>query len=349
MGVIMAHATQPVPNVQEKLPYLPGSVQYVVEKALAKEPYQRYQSVSAMAADLEAVVSGRPLPSMGAADATMIEGASPPDDAGATLLDYAPPDQAAGATMIEQPPAYDATLMDTAPAAASPSSAPTRPAAVVSPEAGEPTRPAKRAARPEKPRKKKRSALDTALGVIILLIVILLATAGLILTGTLDPLLQGRFGLGGGSPTAVIATQEQEPTEAPVVVEEEEPTETPTEEQEPTEEEAEPSRTPRPTNTPRPTATDEPEPTAGPTSSAPTSTPQPVSTATPVPVSCPAGSEPSGDLCLVSYQSNADSFENACARCPDVCAGAETVFISCSPGIELSDGKFSAFCSCALP
>jgi hypothetical protein len=340
MGVIMAHATQPVPNVKEKLPYLPESVQYVIEKALAKEPYQRYQTVGAMAADLEAVVSGRPLPSTGAAEATMIEGAYPPGDEGATLLDQTPLGQAGGATMIDQPPAYDATLMDTAPAA-------TRPAAAVRPVAGEPTRPARRVARPEKPGKKRRSGLDTALGLIVLLIVVLLATAGLILTGTLDPLLEGGFVLGGSSPTAVVVTQEQQATEAPVVVEEEEPTETPTGESEPTEE-AEPSRTPRPSNTPRPTATNEPESTAGPTS-APTRTSLPVSTAVPETVDCPAGSQPSGDLCLVSYQSNADSFANACARCSEICAGAETVYISCSPGIELSDGKYSAFCNCALP
>jgi tRNA A-37 threonylcarbamoyl transferase component Bud32 len=351
MGVIMAHATRPIPNVKEKQPYLPESIQHVIEKALAKEPYQRYQTAGTMAADLEAVVSGRPLPGVsGAGAATLIEAVPLGGGEGPTLLDQAPLGQAAGATLLDQPPAYDATLMDTAPSTA-PSASPTRPAAAVPAGAAEPTRPAARASRSggERP-KKKRAGLDAALGVIVLLIVILLATGGLILTGTLDPLLEGRFGFGGGSPTAAPATQEEEATEAPVVVEEEEATQTPTEESKPAEEE-EPSRTPRSTNTPRPTNTA--EPTAGPTSAAPTSaptnTPRRVPTATPEPVECPAGSTPSGGLCLVSYQSNADSFANACARCPDICAGAETVYISCSPGIELSDGKFSAFCSCALP
>jgi hypothetical protein len=54
-------------------------------------------------------------------------------------------------------------------------------------------------------------------------------------------------------------------------------------------------------------------------------------------------------VCLITFQSNADSVDNACARCPNICAEAETVYISCSPGIELSDGKYSAFCNCALP
>jgi serine/threonine protein kinase len=56
IGMLMAHAVKPVPDVRSLRPELPATVQSVVERAMAKHPFDRYQSAGELAADLQAVL-----------------------------------------------------------------------------------------------------------------------------------------------------------------------------------------------------------------------------------------------------------------------------------------------------
>jgi Tol biopolymer transport system component/tRNA A-37 threonylcarbamoyl transferase component Bud32 len=52
MGVLMAHLSEPIPDIRERRPELPAEIQAVVEKGMAKDPADRYQSAAELAADL---------------------------------------------------------------------------------------------------------------------------------------------------------------------------------------------------------------------------------------------------------------------------------------------------------
>jgi Tol biopolymer transport system component len=69
VGMLMAHMTEPVPDIRVSQPDLPEGVQAVIERALAKDPRQRYQTAGELAADFQAAVAGAPLATR--------EGASP--------------------------------------------------------------------------------------------------------------------------------------------------------------------------------------------------------------------------------------------------------------------------------
>ncbi|NDJ52203.1 MAG: serine/threonine protein kinase [Chloroflexi bacterium] len=58
VGVMLAHASRPIPNVLERRPDLPPALQTVVNRAMAKEPADRYQSGGAMARELKAAIAG---------------------------------------------------------------------------------------------------------------------------------------------------------------------------------------------------------------------------------------------------------------------------------------------------
>lgn len=63
LGVLMAHVTQPVPNIHRLRPELPPAVQPVIDKAMAKLPLDRYQTPGALAAALaDALVTGEAAP-----------------------------------------------------------------------------------------------------------------------------------------------------------------------------------------------------------------------------------------------------------------------------------------------
>jgi serine/threonine-protein kinase len=61
MGMLMAHMTEPVPDVLDSQSDLPVAMQAVILRALEKDPRQRYQSAGELAADVQAVLEGTPL------------------------------------------------------------------------------------------------------------------------------------------------------------------------------------------------------------------------------------------------------------------------------------------------
>lgn len=59
LSVMMAHASEPVPDVRELRPDLPAGVSHVVMRALAKNPADRYPTAGEMASDLEKAAQGQ--------------------------------------------------------------------------------------------------------------------------------------------------------------------------------------------------------------------------------------------------------------------------------------------------
>jgi tRNA A-37 threonylcarbamoyl transferase component Bud32 len=70
MSVVVKHITDPVPHILDVKPELPSDLEEVVEKAMAKDRNERYQTVKALAEDLEAIAKGEK-PKLPASDATM--------------------------------------------------------------------------------------------------------------------------------------------------------------------------------------------------------------------------------------------------------------------------------------
>ncbi|MCS6841534.1 MAG: serine/threonine protein kinase [Roseiflexus sp.] len=64
IGALIAHVTEPIPDVRLLQPALPASIQRVLEQALAKDPQERYQSAGALAADLAAIAANDSLPTL---------------------------------------------------------------------------------------------------------------------------------------------------------------------------------------------------------------------------------------------------------------------------------------------
>jgi formylglycine-generating enzyme required for sulfatase activity/serine/threonine protein kinase len=56
MGILLAHINQPVPDVRQARPDLPEAMQYILARALAKNPADRYPCAADLAADLNHVV-----------------------------------------------------------------------------------------------------------------------------------------------------------------------------------------------------------------------------------------------------------------------------------------------------
>lgn len=57
IGVLMAHAEQPIPDICQLQPHLPQSVQAIIARAIAKAPTRRYDAAQQMAEDLRAAVA----------------------------------------------------------------------------------------------------------------------------------------------------------------------------------------------------------------------------------------------------------------------------------------------------
>ncbi|MCA0452375.1 MAG: serine/threonine protein kinase [Chloroflexi bacterium] len=53
LGVLMAHMTQPIPNIRHTKPELPEDIQDVIDRSMSKSPQTRYPSAGALASALE--------------------------------------------------------------------------------------------------------------------------------------------------------------------------------------------------------------------------------------------------------------------------------------------------------
>ncbi len=208
VSIMMKHVTDPVPRLRDIEPGTPPDLQAVVEKALAKDPMDRYQSAAEMAAALRRASLD--------ASATIIEAASEPAQAGETFIESASyPEPARVAP---------------APPQVAESAAPPAPAT----RQGAATRQAPPSA--ERPSGGPNFMLigGIALGAILLI--------GCVVGGIALASSGGLLGIGGAAdvptlvsategPTqeaAVAATEEPTPTEGPTAAPTEEPTPTPT-------------------------------------------------------------------------------------------------------------------------
>jgi len=63
-GVLVAHITQPVPNILDVQPDLPPEIRTVMEKALAKEPDERYPTAGELVEHLLAALEGKKISSI---------------------------------------------------------------------------------------------------------------------------------------------------------------------------------------------------------------------------------------------------------------------------------------------
>ena len=75
MSVVVKHITDPVPHILDIKPDLPANLEKVVEKAMAKDRSQRYQTVKALAADLTSVANGE-IPRFLQEDVTLVGAAA---------------------------------------------------------------------------------------------------------------------------------------------------------------------------------------------------------------------------------------------------------------------------------
>jgi serine/threonine protein kinase/formylglycine-generating enzyme required for sulfatase activity len=101
-GYIVAHITRPVPDILALRPDLPPAVQTVIERALAKDPADRYQRAGALAAALREVATQSHSTRPSGKEATLIE---PP--VGPTPYNPVPP---APTTAHNEIPSLPATL-----------------------------------------------------------------------------------------------------------------------------------------------------------------------------------------------------------------------------------------------
>jgi len=71
MSVVVKHITDPVPHILDIRPDLPPGVEAIIEKAMAKDPNDRFQTVKALADALQAVARGES-PDLGPAAVTQV-------------------------------------------------------------------------------------------------------------------------------------------------------------------------------------------------------------------------------------------------------------------------------------
>ncbi len=61
VGIAMKHVQEPVPSITDVNPNVPDSLVSIINKALAKEPEERYQAASDLKQDLDAAMKGLPV------------------------------------------------------------------------------------------------------------------------------------------------------------------------------------------------------------------------------------------------------------------------------------------------
>jgi serine/threonine protein kinase len=72
MGVVLKHINDPLPSPRDVRPDLPVGVEHVIQRAMAKDPDQRYQTAAAFVADLRRAAAGQDV----VQDATVVAGAA---------------------------------------------------------------------------------------------------------------------------------------------------------------------------------------------------------------------------------------------------------------------------------
>jgi hypothetical protein len=107
LGVIMAHATKPIPDVRALRPDLTEAMQIVILKAMAKEPANRYQSATALAEGFAEALKGKTVERPRAARppvSTIVEQAPPPPPPEPPATRRAPADATPPLYAAEPPP-----------------------------------------------------------------------------------------------------------------------------------------------------------------------------------------------------------------------------------------------------
>jgi serine/threonine protein kinase len=105
MTLMMMHVNDPVPDLKELNPDVPNGLVAVINKALAKDPKDRYQTAGEMASALRSIIGGTEM-------ATSVDVPAP----AATMLEEIPPTPEPDATALEQPPAVpQGTVVESAP------------------------------------------------------------------------------------------------------------------------------------------------------------------------------------------------------------------------------------------
>ena len=104
MTLMMMHVNDPVPDIKKLNPDVPNELVAIINKALAKDPNDRYQTVAQMAAALRNALGSAktgahetPMPP----GATMVEEPATPVKPGATMVEPSASDAAPGGTMVE--------------------------------------------------------------------------------------------------------------------------------------------------------------------------------------------------------------------------------------------------------
>jgi len=251
MTLMMMHVNDPVPDPRKLNPEVPDELIAIINKALAKNPNDRYQTAAEMASALRSAlgrVGSSTSVAMAAAGATMLEELPSMPEAGATAMEEIPQAEASEGTVVESSPIStnasaaktDAggTVVESSPTSAT--KADVGGTVVEGPPAAPTTSMPKAAEPPQKQSPARKSGLSMpvmiggGVGLAILII------AGIFLIGRM-------MGGGGGASSA---------TEAPAVI-------------------IEDTLAPTSTSTPEPTATT-PPPTEIPTDTAipPTPTPE---------------------------------------------------------------------------
>lgn len=184
MTLMMMHINDPVPNPKKLNPDVPDNLVAIINKALAKDPADRYQTAAQMAAALRNALAG-PVPS---ARSTMVEETPTMMKGGKATTVESVPNVPTGTVVESRPqPAYQGTMVESTP----PSSA------YSAPQAAPP---------PSKP--KSRSMMPMIAGGVVVLLC-LLAGGGFLVSQLLNA--------PADEPTT-LPTQVQAATEAPLVI-----------------------------------------------------------------------------------------------------------------------------------
>jgi len=224
MTVMLKHINEPVPDIRQQVPDIPDSLVRIIEKALAKQPEQRFQSAAQLSAALRAMAANPNRP------ATV--SASEPSS---TMMETP-------ATLMETP----ATLLQTG-AAQPPRQGPPPVARPAGPPAGRPAGPGPIAPSPMAPaRAGSPWALIIGLGLVLILCLAIGGAAALVGSRVLFP-------AASATPVATATSAEQPTIEVTVAQE--------TAVVEPTAD-ATSAATPAPTTDATQAATVEPSPTA---------------------------------------------------------------------------------------